>query len=140
MNLFLDEDVVDGMIYSYRLEAVYRSGESEFFGPVAASLAAAGAVSTRNGLRQNYPNPFRPEDGPTGIGFETALPGRVTLSIFDVTGRKVCSLLDETMSGGDHWVSWDGRNDGSETVSSGVYFYRLETGDFTATRTLLRMR
>ena len=59
---------------------------------------------------------------------------------FDVTGRKVRTLLDQTMSGGYHWVPWDGHNDRSETVSSGVYFYRLESGDFTATRTLLSLR
>lgn len=93
----------------------------------------------RNQLLQNFPNPFNPE---TWIPFRLADEGDVTIRIYTPTGELVRSLSPGTMSAGDYSsqsqaIHWDGRNDKGETVSSGVYLYTINAGDFSATRKML---
>ena len=90
-------------------------------------------------LLSNYPNPFNPE---TWIPYQLAKPADVTLTIYDIQGRVVRDLdLGHQRAGMYHTRSraayWDGRNAQREPVASGVYFYTLTAGDFTATRKLL---
>ena len=90
-------------------------------------------------LLPNYPNPFNPE---TWIPYQLAEPGDVTLTIYDIQGRVVRDLdLGHQRAGMYHTRSraayWDGRNAHGEPVASGVYFYTLTAGDFTATRKML---
>jgi hypothetical protein len=83
-------------------------------------------------LEQNVPNPFNPT---TRILF--AVPaggGRVSLTVFDVAGRRIATLLDRAVPPGVHGVTWDGRDARGRRVSSGVYFYRLQTPDGMFTR------
>jgi hypothetical protein len=86
-----------------------------------------GPVAFRHSLGNAYPNPMNPT---TVIKFTNGIDkGRVTLQIFDVTGRLVKSLLDENMAEGLHEVLWDGTaNDGS-SAPSGLYFYNMSTAD-----------
>jgi hypothetical protein len=72
-------------------------------------------------LQQNYPNPFNAQ---TQIGFNTK-GGAVKLEVFNITGAKVTTLIDGNLAGGHHAVIWDGRDSRGTSVSSGVYFYRL---------------
>jgi flagellar hook assembly protein FlgD len=78
-------------------------------------------------LGQNRPNPFNPQ---TTIPY--VLPGgastRVRLSIVDIAGRLVRTLVNESQSGGPHEAAWNGKDDRGQSVSSGVYFYVLEAG------------
>jgi hypothetical protein len=80
------------------------------------------------GLGQNYPNPFNPT---TRIPFELATDGVVTLEIYDITGRRVATLLNEYRSAGRHQVTWNATN-----LASGVYLYRLTTPESAFTRKL----
>ncbi|NIR50860.1 T9SS type A sorting domain-containing protein [candidate division KSB1 bacterium] len=73
-------------------------------------------------MHQNYPNPFNPT---TEIKFGLPQPGEVTLSIFNIVGQKVRSLLNGPKTAGYHSVIWDGRNDFGNQVVSGVYVYRI---------------
>jgi photosystem II stability/assembly factor-like uncharacterized protein len=75
-------------------------------------------------LGQNYPNPFNPT---TTIEYALPEPGHAILSIYDVTGREVTTLVDENQNPGRYRISWDGRDHTGHSVSSGVYFYRLST-------------
>jgi hypothetical protein len=136
---FLDSDVAPGTTYFYRLEVVDRSGGNQFYGPVEATTLAT-AASPRYLLSQNHPNPFVAEQGATAIGFVLGQQGPAKLRIFDATGRLVRLLVDEPLSAGPHLARWDGRNDGGSPVGSGTYFYRLEAGAFSETRTLVRVR
>ncbi|MGH2570609.1 MAG: FlgD immunoglobulin-like domain containing protein, partial [bacterium] len=70
------------------------------------------------------PNPFR---AATSIRFSMPQPGVATLSIHDVTGRRVRSLLDGAVAPGYRSLLWDGRDDAGHALASGVYFYRLRT-------------
>ena len=90
-------------------------------------------------LLANYPNPFNPE---TWIPYQLAEPAAVTLRIYEINGALVRTLdLGHQSEGRYHERSraayWDGRNEVGESVASGVYFYVLTAGDFTATRKML---
>jgi len=91
-------------------------------------------------LSQNYPNPFNPS---TTITFEIPDPEqgktgaekiRTELSIFDIRGKLVKVMLDESLPAGRYQVTWDGRNGSRAVVSSGIYFYRIRTDSFISTR------
>jgi hypothetical protein len=73
-------------------------------------------------LLQNYPNPFNPE---TQISFTLPRQNKVTVRIYDVTGRLVKALLDETRDPGSHRVQWNGTNAEGKKVSSGMYLYEV---------------
>ncbi len=94
-------------------------------------------IVMRYKLYQNFPNPFNPT---TTIRF--SLPGlvHVRLSIVDLLGREVAVIVDEVRSAGDHIVVWSGRNSMGAEISSGVYVYRMQTGDQTLSRKLMLVR
>ncbi|MCK6621491.1 MAG: T9SS type A sorting domain-containing protein [Calditrichaceae bacterium] len=105
-------------------------------------LAKPGADSsstlpTRFELSQNYPNPFNPT---TTITLSLPQDSRVSLQVYDVTGRKVRTLADQPLPAGGHKIAWDGRNEGGEPVSSGVYIYRVVAGGFVESRKMVLMR
>lgn len=77
-------------------------------------------------LLGNYPNPFNPE---TSIHFALPAPMQVSLAVFDRLGRQVRQLYQGLLTPGEHRLLWDGRNNRGETMSSGLYFYRLTTPD-----------
>jgi poly-gamma-glutamate capsule biosynthesis protein CapA/YwtB (metallophosphatase superfamily) len=76
-------------------------------------------------LKQNFPNPFNPEIGPTDISFELDYPGRIKIEIFDVRGQMVKVITDERFSSGTQHLSWDGRGLNGQVLESGIYFYQL---------------
>jgi unsaturated rhamnogalacturonyl hydrolase len=98
-------------------------------------LEAPPALSMK--LEQNVPNPFNPT---TTIGFSLAeaLPAR--LIVYDVAGRRVKTLVDETTTAGPHRVTWDGTDDAGRRVASGVYFYRLTAGASTETKKMMLLK
>ncbi len=77
-------------------------------------------------LAQNYPNPFNPA---TNIGFAMSQSGLVELMVFDITGRKVKTLVNESLQAGNYNVVWDGKNNAGQHVASGPYFYRIRIGN-----------
>ena len=88
-------------------------------------------------LDQNYPNPFNPT---TTIKFSLPHASRITLHVYDILGRQVTTLMDGQMPAGRHRLIWDGTNDAGQTVSSGIYFYRLTAGKFVQTKRMLLIR
>ncbi|MBT4485576.1 MAG: T9SS type A sorting domain-containing protein [Candidatus Latescibacteria bacterium] len=95
------------------------------------------AIPLMFNLSQNYPNPFNPF---TTIEF--SLPGEsvVNLSIYNITGQKVRTLVSEPMTAGKHTIHWDGKSDSGHSVSSGVYIARITTVDKIATRSMMLMK
>ena len=73
-----------------------------------------------------YPNPFNPR---TSIRFSLAEAGPAQLTVHDVAGRRVATLLDTHMTAGEHNLEWDGRGSGDEQLASGVYFIKLDAGE-----------
>jgi flagellar hook assembly protein FlgD len=76
----------------------------------------------------------------TDIRFDLARNSRVSLEIFDLRGRLVARLVDESLSAGSHAVTWDGRDAKGNAVSSGTYLYRLRAGDLVQDRKMLLVR
>jgi subtilisin-like proprotein convertase family protein len=88
-------------------------------------------------LWANHPNPASPE---TVIRFDLPVRDDVELSIFDVTGRRVATLLSGSKQAGSHTTVWSGRNDAGQSVAGGLYFYRLRTSERTLTRKMTLLR
>lgn len=85
-------------------------------------------------LEQNYPNPFNPI---TTIKFAIPKEARVQISVFDITGRLVKTLLDKTLSPGEHLITWDGTDENGSKVSSGVYIYRMYSDNFISAKKMI---
>ena len=88
-------------------------------------------------LYQNVPNPFNPV---TTIHFDLARDMQVQLRIYNVSGRLVRTLANGPMERKRHQLVWDGLDDAGVPVSSGIYFYRLEAGNFRDTRKMVVLR
>jgi hypothetical protein len=124
---FRDKDVNAGSYY-YRLKQVDYDGTFEYSGEIAVEVSAP----TDYFLSQNYPNPFNPS---TTISYALSEDGNVSLKLFDVLGNEVATLINENQQAG----TFDYVFDASE-LSSGVYYYQLQAGDFTATKKLILMK
>ena len=97
-------------------------------------------VPTEYSLAQNYPNPFNPT---TDIRYQIAdsrLPLHTTLKIYNILGQEVRTLVDEAQEPGYYTVIWDGKDNDGRLMASGVYFYRLSAGHFTATKRMVLMK
>ena len=99
-------------------------------------------IPTETELLRNYPNPFNPE---TWIPYRLAEDAFVTLTIYDLSGRVVRTLdvghqIAAVYESRSKAVYWDGRNDVGEGVASGVYFYHLSAGDYSATRKMVILK
>jgi hypothetical protein len=79
-------------------------------------------------LSQNYPNPFNPE---TKIQFQLPNTGQVVITIFNALGQQIRTLIDAPYQAGFHTIRWDGKDRYGNAVSSGIYFYYLQAGDFS---------
>lgn len=88
-------------------------------------------------LDQNYPNPFNPT---STIQFGLTARANVELSVYNVLGQTVRTLVRNEMQPGNHKVQWDSRNDVGRTVATGVYFYRLKVGEFVQVRKMLLLK
>ena len=84
-------------------------------------------------LQQNYPNPFNPS---TTISFSLAKQTSVNLSIFDVTGRLVATLVDAELEAGSHQAVWDAVDSYGASLASGVYFYTMTTSTISLTKSM----
>jgi len=88
-------------------------------------------------LGTNYPNPFNPQ---TTISFELPRTSRVELSVYDLTGRRVVTLVDGELEGGRHEVTWQGRDARGRQVASGLYFSYLKADDEVMTRKMVLLK
>ncbi len=88
-------------------------------------------------LGQNYPNPFNPV---TTIRFSLPQSERVVLEIFNLMGQKVRTLVDNTLAAGNHLVTWDGTDGSGHKVASGIYLYRMKSGDNIRTRKMTLLK
>ena len=90
-----------------------------------------------NRLHQSFPNPFNPT---TKIAFEVKAPAQVSLKIFDVSGRLVRVLVDETLTAGRHEIIWNGTDESGTKVASGIYFCRMTAGTFAESNKMILLR
>ena len=100
--------------------------------PTGMGISDDAPIASSYELGQNYPNPFNPT---THIRFNIPETGNTKLTVFNIMGEAVANLVDGVVSAGGHTVSWNAAN-----MPTGVYFYRLESGNFTQTRKLLLVK
>ncbi|MBU2652429.1 MAG: right-handed parallel beta-helix repeat-containing protein [Bacteroidetes bacterium] len=97
----------------------------------------AGGLPYRFELSQNYPNPFNPV---TTIEYSLPQRSNVRIEIFNLLGRKVRTLVEREESAGTYSITWDGESTNGQPVSTGVYFYRFQAGDYVATKKMLLLK
>ncbi|UCE18574.1 MAG: T9SS type A sorting domain-containing protein [Gemmatimonadota bacterium] len=97
-------------------------------------------IPSSHDLAQNFPNPFNPN---TDIRYQIANSGsplQTKLAIYNVLGQEVAVLVNSVLAPGYYTVTWNGRDRSGREVVSGVYFYRLETGNYASTRRMVLMK
>ena len=88
-------------------------------------------------LAQNYPNPFNLN---TSIAYVLPKTTKLTIKIYNLAGEEIKTLVDQVQPGGDHSITWNGTNQTGQTVSSGVYFYRLQAGEIILNKKMTFLR
>lgn len=88
-------------------------------------------------LEQNYPNPFNPS---TVISYSLRQAGNVRVTVYDILGREVIALVNQTQNSGTYKVTWNGKNSSGESVSSGIYFYSINSGSFVSTKKMILLK
>ena len=125
---YSDKSVEASGKYFYRLKQVDIDGTFEYSDQVEANLGAPNKYE----LNQNFPNPFNPM---TSIQFNIPQDNQVRLNVFNVLGEKVAELLNDNISAGYHSVNFDASH-----LNSGIYFYKLETNNFTQIRKMMLVK
>ncbi len=123
---FFDNNLTSGNKFQYRLKQIDDNGNFKYSNTIEIK-----AVPADFGLAQNFPNPFNPS---TTIKYYTPKNSFVTLKIYDMLGREIATLVNEQIPPGYHEAIWNGLDGKGESVSSGVYIYRLTAGSFSQTK------
>ncbi len=129
----------NGVEYIAGVEAVYDEGISEiaditflYEGTIAGDVIVAATK-----LHGNYPNPFNPV---TTISYSIVETGNVDLDIYNLRGQLVKTLVNDIKEAGEYTASWNGTDNKGKSVSSGVYFYKMKSGNYTATKKMILMK
>lgn len=101
------------------------------------SVSGLGNLPTTYALNQNYPNPFNPS---TIISFDIPERANVELTVYNVLGQRVVTLVNQEMAPDSYEVVWDGESDGGNKVASGIYFYRLTTENKVMTKKMMMLK
>jgi len=127
---YVDRQVTNGQTYTYQLSDVDLSGLETIHQMVCS--VTPNAVPGEYALEQNYPNPFNPS---TEIAYSVPAEAHVTLKVYNLLGQEVASLVDEVKEAGRHTINWNAADQ-----ASGVYFYSMQTDDFSATKKMVFMK
>jgi len=125
---YTDKKIEASGNYNYRLKQIDIDGTFEYSDVVEANLGAPESFE----LDQNYPNPFNPL---TSIRFNLPTDSNVKLTVFNVLGQEVAELVNKNITAGYHSVNFDG-----SSLNSGIYFYQLETNNFTQIRKMMLVK
>lgn len=128
--------------YVFRVRAVDRFGEmtsEENYFETSVTVTGVEGIDLPEAysLSQNYPNPFNPS---TTIKYYLPENCSVQLEIFDVSGKHIASLVNESQGKGPYAIDWNGKDQNGNTVSSGTYFYRLKAGEETISKKMVLLR
>ena len=105
--------------------------------PTSVKETVLSTLPTEFSLDQNYPNPFNPT---TQIMYSLPRETAVTLSVYNTRGQKVATLVSKKQAAGVHQVSWTAQDDNGVNLPTGLYFYRLEAGEFSTTKKMLLVK
>jgi hypothetical protein len=143
INPFSNADPKHELMYVYNewINGVphVQSLNPEFQGGTVAleSRTPSASLPTEFALSQNVPNPFNPS---TVVEYALPKDAQVNLSVYNVLGQHVTTLVDDMQRAGKQTVTWDGTDASGSSVASGVYFYKLRAGDFSDTKKMLLLK
>lgn len=132
---WVDRQISTGKTYFYRLKQVDFDGSTLLSDIV--SVTAGSTVPGNYALHQNSPNPF---NASTSISYQIPRATGVSLKVFNVFGQEVQTLVNERQWAGSYSVSWDGSNEDGQAMASGIYFCRLQAGEFAETVKMVLLR
>ncbi|MCK4640907.1 MAG: T9SS type A sorting domain-containing protein [Candidatus Marinimicrobia bacterium] len=133
---YVDKGLTNGVKYRYKLEDVDYSGNTKLHGPVSATPIKKAAPKEFR-LYPNYPNPFNPF---TTISYDLPDDGFVELSVYNMRGEKVATLMQGNQEAGSYRMNWDGTSQSGDMVASGIYFLRIASGSYSRTSKIVFIR
>jgi flagellar hook assembly protein FlgD len=139
LNTLLYDNPSEGT-HSYYVTAVFGAHESEPSNTVNVNIVANDDETTTPGMTAligNYPNPFTPQ---TNIRYSLAKAGAANLTVFNVKGQKVKTLVQSNQPAGQHSVLWNATDDSGKRVPAGYYFYRLQTDSKTLVKKMIILK
>jgi len=104
---------------------------------VTLNIINVGTVPTQFTLHQNYPNPFNPV---TTLRYDLPVNGFVNITVYDMLGRKVKTLINQTQDTGYRSVIWNATNDYGRPVSAGIYLYQIQAGQYISTNKMVLLK
>ncbi|MCP4704794.1 MAG: T9SS type A sorting domain-containing protein [candidate division Zixibacteria bacterium] len=138
---FVVDDLIPNTLYYFAIKTLdYANNWSVVSNNDTATTQSLGSsiiVPGNYELSQNYPNPF---NASTVINYYVPIPGPVKLSVHDILGRTVSTIVDEELSIGDHTATWDGIDGYGNPAATGVYFYYLSAGENNTSRKMLLLK
>jgi len=137
---FIDTEYEDGNIVYYRIAAVdYAGNRGEYSNTISTDILSVdnGVFPKTYALRQNYPNPFNPI---TSLRYDLPVDGLVNITIYDMMGRIVKTLVNSSQTAGYKSVQWNATNNRNEPVSAGLYLYTIQAGEFRQTRKMVLLK
>jgi len=109
----------------------------DYFGIVDAVDDVVEALPTKFALKQNFPNPFNPV---TSIAFDLPAEHDVYLTVYNMLGQKIRTLVNDHRAAGRYAIQWDGKDDSGHMLGSGVYFYNIQAGNFNKTAKMVLLK
>ena len=139
-NSFLDTEFESGVDVYYRVSAVdYAGNKSDYSSNVSTATLVVGIdiIPKTHALHQNYPNPFNPI---TSLRYDLPEDGLVNITIYDMMGRVVKTLVNSSQTAGYKSIQWSAINDRNEPVSAGLYLYTIQVGEFRKTKKMVLLK
>jgi len=124
---YVDQDVTNSTYY-YRLKQIDNNGNFRILDTIQITIC----LPSKFCLYQNYPNPF---NASTTILYSLLKSGQVNLTIYDLSGKEVCKLVDELQGSGNYKITWN-----LGKICSGEYFYKLKVDDFSETKSMIILK
>ena len=117
-----------GNMFYYKLECVDNQGQSSFYGPYSVYVIDKAFLSQKAfNLFQNYPNPFNPE---TDLRYQIPKGTLIELSVYNILGKRVVTLVNEYQTKGYHTIHWNGKDEEGKLVVSGIYLAKMSANGF----------
>jgi hypothetical protein len=142
---YTDLTVINNTTYYYKIASIDDHGNVNEYSNVISALPEESALGTESEIGlpdkfavfQNFPNPFNPT---TIIQYSLPEPNYVQVVVFDMLGNEIKALVSDTEAAGIKSVSWDATNNDGQSVSGGIYFYRVTAGQHTETKRMLLLK
>ncbi len=138
MSSYFFDQGVDPGVYTYGVTCLYGGYESE---PSTGEIDLVGAgdaiIPAYTELNGNHPNPFNPE---TEISYQLAEKSHVTIEVYNIKGQSVKLLVNEETEAGIYHAIWDGKDEKGKLTSSGIYYYRMTTDNYSAVKKMIMLK